>query len=321
MDVFFFEAFTEEAEAIKRFLPEHINAGFSWKTIQEYGESDPPARIISLRTQSIIPAQWSQKLHGILTRSTGYDHLVCYRQTTGTTAACGYLPLYCHRAVAEQALLLWMALLRRLPRQRESFASFHRDGLTGAEAGGKTLLVVGVGNIGSEIAKIGQGLGMTVLGVDLEHKHDSVDYVTLEEGLPRADVIVCAMNLTQDNPGYFNCKTFAQTRRGVLFVNVARGELSPAQDLSQALESGQLGGLGLDVYNQESELAVSLRSGVTSPNREVQAILALAKHSDVIFTPHNAFNTRESVQRKAEQSVQQVENLLQHQAFLWPIPC
>jgi D-lactate dehydrogenase len=320
MDVFFFEAFTEEVEAIKRFLPERIKAEFTWKTIQEYDPAEPPAPVISLRTQSIIPAQWSRDLCGILTRSTGYDHLIRYRQLTGTDVACGYLPLYCHRAVAEQALLLWMALLRKLPRQVTSFASFHRDGLTGTEAAGKTLLVVGVGNIGSEIVKIGQGLGMTVFGVDLEHKHDFVDYVTIEEGLPHADIVVCAMNLTQDNQGYFNCKTFAQTRRGVLFVNVARGELSPALDLQQMLESGQLGGIGLDVYNYESELAVSLRCGAVSTNEEVQAIEALAKRQDVIFTPHNAFNTYESVRRKAEQSVQQVENILKHQAFLWPIP-
>ena len=128
------------------------------------------------------------------------------------------------------------------------------------------------------------------------------------------------MNLTPDNQGYFNHNTFLHARRGVLFVNVARGELSPAPELKQALESGQLGGLGLDVYNQESELAVSLRSGALSRNEEVQAILELAKRTDVIFTPHNAFNTSESVQRKAEQSVQQVEKLLQHRKFLWPIP-
>ena len=66
------------------------------------------------------------------------------------------------RAVAEQAILLVMALLRKLPQQTQQFPRFHRDGLTGHECAGKKLLVVGVGNIGSEVVRIGQALGMAV---------------------------------------------------------------------------------------------------------------------------------------------------------------
>ena len=67
-------------------------------------------------------------------------------------------------------MLMWMALLRKLPQQIQNFATFYRDGITGSECQGKTLLVVGVGNIGSEVARIGQGLGMNVLGVDIRSK-------------------------------------------------------------------------------------------------------------------------------------------------------
>ena len=75
MDVFFYEAFEEEQEALKHFLPGHIKAGFSWKTIQEYGAEAPPAPIISVRTQSNLPAEWADNLDAILSRSTGFDHL------------------------------------------------------------------------------------------------------------------------------------------------------------------------------------------------------------------------------------------------------
>ncbi|MEM6801373.1 MAG: hydroxyacid dehydrogenase, partial [Bacteroidota bacterium] len=93
MDVFFYEAFEEEQEALKHFLPDHIKAGFSWKTIQEYGADAPPAPIISVRTQSNLPAEWANNLDAILSRSTGYDHLKAYLRLTGKDVACGHLPL------------------------------------------------------------------------------------------------------------------------------------------------------------------------------------------------------------------------------------
>ncbi|MFH0920184.1 MAG: NAD(P)-dependent oxidoreductase [Fibrobacterota bacterium] len=320
MDVFFYEAFEEEAKALGRHLPVGVKAGFAWQTPQEAGHTAPPAPLISVRTQSVIPAAWAPKLRGILTRSTGYDHLARYRDTAGCPLPCGYLPLYCHRAVAEQALLLILALLRKLPLQTENFSRFHRDGMTGREAEKKRLLVLGVGNIGYEMVKLGKGLGMTVHGVDIVRRHPDVHYVTPEAGLPWADIIVCAMNLTPDNTGYFSYHTFKKTKPGLLFINVARGELSPASDLLLLLREGHLSGAGLDVYNNESELAVALRSGRASDDAEVRAVLELSKRADVLCTPHNAFNTAESVERKAEQSLQSIHHFLRHGIFPWPVP-
>ena len=149
MDAFFYEAFEEEAAALRRYLPPQVRAGFTWKTIQEAGDAEPPAPLISIRTQSALPAAWTGKVRGIVSRTTGFDHLV------GIQIPYGYLPHYCSRAVAEQAILLMMALLRKLPQQTGQFPKFHRDGLTGRECAGKKLLVVGVGDIGLEIVKIG----------------------------------------------------------------------------------------------------------------------------------------------------------------------
>ena len=244
MDVFFYEAFEEEEKAIKHHLPADIKAGFSHKTTQEYGNAEPAAALISVRTQSLIPAEWAPKLSGILSRSTGYDHLTAYLKECGRTIPCGYLPLYCSRAVAEQAMLLWMTLLRKLRQQVQQFATFHRDGITGRECQGKILLVVGVGNIGSEVVRIGQGLGMEVLGVDIVQKHSFVNYVSIQEGLAKAEVIVCAMNLMADNVGYFRYERLRSAKRGAIFINIARGEFSPSVDLIRLLDEGVLGGAG-----------------------------------------------------------------------------
>lgn len=320
MQVFFYEAFEEEAEAIRRYLPEGIEAGFTWKTIQEYGAVEPPAPIISLRTQSVIPSGWATGIDAILSRSTGYDHLRDYREEYAPDLALGYLPLYCHRAVAEQAMLMWMALLRKFPQQLASFSTFHRDGLTGRETAEKTLLVVGVGNIGYEVVRIGKGLDMSVLGVDLYETKEDVDYISLEEGLKQADICVCAMDLTKDNAGYFSYELLSQSKPGMLFINISRGELSRSTTLLRLLEEGHLGGVAIDVYEQEKTLAGLLREGIETDSAEVQATVAISKHPKGICTPHNAFNSEEGVDRKASQSVEQVEAFLKDNKFIWQAP-
>ena len=318
-DVVFYEAFAEEAEALRSRLPAGLRAILTDRTIQEQGEAAPPAALVSLRTQSVLPLAWAPRLAGVLTRSTGYDHVRLYREQAGRPLPCGYLPRYCARAVAEHALLLWLALLRRLPLQLRQFAGFDRDGLTGRECLGRTLTVVGVGNIGREVARVGRGLGMRVLGVDLIRRHPEIAYVSPGNGLSSAEVIVCAMNLTADNRGYFNRRTWRLVRPGTVFVNIARGELAPTADLTWALDRGLLGGAGLDVFEEESEAAGALR-GARQRDPAARALLKLARRTDVLLTPHNAFNTTEAVRRKAEQAVEQVTRFLKTGTFRWPVP-
>jgi D-lactate dehydrogenase len=320
-DIAFYEAFEEEAQALRRHLPPDLSARFTRDTIQEAGDRQPPAAVISIRTQSIIPGPGAARLRGILSRSTGYDHLAAYRD--GVQAAelqLGYLPLYCNRAVAEHAMMLWMALLRRLPRQLRQFAGFQRDGLTGAECRGRTLLVVGVGHIGHEIVDLGRALGMRVLGVDPLRRWDDVTYVSYEDGAPQAEVLVAAMNLTPSSRGFFDQARLERLRPGALFINIARGELADAAALLAGLERGHLAGVGLDVYDQEPELAVALRAGNRQAAPALAAVLALSQRDDVVCTPHNAFNTRESVERKSAQSIEQLQHLRRTGRFLWPVP-
>lgn len=319
-DVFFYEAFTEEQKALNDFLPIGVRAGWTWKTIQERGRTEPESGFISIRTQSTIPLAWAGKLRAILSRSTGYDHLLNYRHQVGLNLPCGYLPLYCRNAVAEHALMLWMALLRKLPLQMRQFRTFNRDGLTGVEARERVLLVVGVGNIGYEIVRLGRGIGMRVFGVDIVRKYADVNYRDFSEVAPAADVVVCAMNLTDVNRGYFNEFNLAGLKPGAIFVNVSRGELSPPAELLKMLESGRLGGVGLDVFDCESNLAPVLRERRNPDNPSARAVLKLAGRQDVILTPHNAFNSGEAVMRKSEQSMLQVSTWLEQNRFLWPIP-
>ncbi len=239
-DVMFYEAFEEEEQEIKRILPREIRAGFTPKTIQEEGALPLPAALISIRTQSRIPLEWGQSLKGILTRSQGYDHVLAFRRECKTDIDCGFLGNYCSRAVAEQAALMMMALLRKLKKQEGNFISFSRDGLTGLECKGRKVLVVGVGNIGREIVDIARGLRMAVMGVDIDPALKDLDYVALSEGMAWADVVFCALSLTEKTDGMLDYRAFEKARQGVVFINIARGEISPVGDLKKLLDEGKI---------------------------------------------------------------------------------
>lgn len=315
LDVYFFETFSEEKKLIEQFLPKDISAGYDCGSIQESKRKDPPAKIISIRTQSIIPKQWLPHFEAILSRTTGYDHLVNY----GNHVRCGYLPLYCSRAVAEQAILLTLSLLRKLPQQIDQFHTFNRNNITGTQIKGKKVVVFGAGNIGSEIIMMTKGLGADVFAVDVVKKHPSINYITSEEGLKKADIIICAMDLNSSNVNFFDKKKLQKTKKGVILVNVSRGEITPIQDLIEMLGDKHIGAVGLDVYDKEPRLSMLLRA--SGPDHPLtKQIRALNSFPNVILTPHNAFNTKEATLNKVEQTIEQIISLKKYSKFKWETP-
>lgn len=315
-EVVFYEAFEEEECALRRLLPSRCQALFRRNTLQTSGDLRPPAPLICIRTQSVIPPSWLGAVTGILARTTGYDHLRPYLENAPHVAlAC--LPEYCSRAVAEQAALLWMALLRRLPRQQAQWARFDRDGLTGGECAGRTLVVVGVGRIGYEVARIGQGLGMKVIAVDLVHRHTDLDYQPWPKAAAQADIVAACMDLNPSSHHYFNATSLAHLKGGALLINVARGELTDAEAVVAALDQGTLGGWAADVYEEETAMADALRGTDPAPPRFAR-YRDWARRPNVLFTPHNAFNTLEAVERKSIFTVEQVLAFGERRTFRWP---
>ncbi|MCX5681550.1 MAG: hydroxyacid dehydrogenase [Candidatus Omnitrophica bacterium] len=320
-DVVFFEAFEEEQRLLRKFCPKNIKAEFIPKTIQESGVQTPSSSLVSIRTQSSIPVSWGRDLRGILTRSTGFEHLLDYQAQSKTLAALGYLPSYCARAVAEQAFLLILSLSRKLKTQEKNFDTFCRDGLTGLECRDKNILVVGVGNIGSEMVDIAQGLRMNVAGVDIVKRLSALEYKDLNFGLAWADVVVCSCSLTSKTKGMLGYENLKGIKKGALFVNVARGEISPLKDLKRLLDENILGGIGLDVYENEQTLAPWFRSDKKAPATEAtKIVLGLKKKDNVVFTPHNAFNTQEALERKAQQTIESAVSFLTKGTFIFPVP-
>jgi D-lactate dehydrogenase len=319
IDAMCYEVFAEEEEVLRRLLPAHVHAQYTSDTIQVTQDTTPPARLITTRTQSVVPRGWLPHLEGILTRSSGYDHLLGLRDDAPQMPY-GYLPLYCARAVAEQAILLYLALARKLSQQLSQFTTFSRDGITGGECLGRDALVVGVGPIGTELVHLAQGMGMRVRGVDLVPQLQDLEYVTLADGLSQADVIFCALPLTEITHGMLNWERLRHVKSGAIFINISRGEIAPIHDLQRLLQEEILSGIGLDVYEEESTLAEELRAGRGQQTALSQAVLMLQQDPRVLCTPHNAFNTREALQRKAQQSSEAITTFLTTGVFPHPLP-
>ena len=164
--------------------------------------------------------------------------------------------------IAEHAVAMMMSLARKLPQYVRTMddgawdaRQNRRDGMQSIV--GKRLLVVGLGGIGMETARLSAALGMRVSGTRNSSRDgpDFVEYVGLGDELHElasdADFIVAALPLTPKTTGLFGKKFFDSLKPGAIFINVGRGRSVVTDDLIAALESGQLGGVGLDVTEPE----------------------------------------------------------------------
>ncbi|MEL7187314.1 MAG: D-2-hydroxyacid dehydrogenase [Pseudomonadota bacterium] len=166
-------------------------------------------------------------------------------------------------AIAEHAFIMGMSLSRMLPSYGRVMDAGEWNGWRGdfvenmRPVAGQNLLVVGLGGIGSEVARLGHAMGMTVTGTRNSSRDgpDYVKYVGLSHELhdlaAEADIIVSALPLTTATRGIFDADFFAAAKPGALFVNVGRGASVVTADLMAALDSGQIGGAGLDVTDPE----------------------------------------------------------------------
>lgn len=185
--------------------------------------------------------------------------------------------------IAEHAIAMVLALSRKLPQFAKGMPSGEWRRNNQARAGmvpvsGRTLLVAGLGGIGTEVARLGAALDMRVIGIRNSSREgpEFVSYVGLSSELndlvAEADVIVNALPLTDATEGLFDADVFAAMKPGAILVNVGRGKTVDTPALVAALESGQLAGAGLDVTDPEP-----------LPKRH-----PLWQFSNVIITPHIA---------------------------------
>jgi phosphoglycerate dehydrogenase-like enzyme len=199
------------------------------------------------------------------------------------------------RAVAEHALFLVLALARRAWLRDEAA---WRDALA-VQLGGRTLGIVGLGDIGSHLARFGHGLGMSVVAStrtpDASRVPDvPVRFVGFEELLREADVVVLCVPLSDRTHGLIDRTALASMKDDALLVNVARGQVVVTEDLVEAMRAGRLGGAGLDVTDPEP----------LPPDHTLRRI------PNVLLSPHNAGRTIESQAEALERMRANVRSVL-----------
>lgn len=213
------------------------------------------------------------------------------------------VPAYSPEAVAEHALALMLTLNRKTHKayNRVREQNFSLNGLMGFDLHGKTVGVVGTGRIGQSLCNILLGFGCRVLAFDLvanrEMEAAGIEFVPLLTLLQQSDVISLHTPLTEQTRHMINAGTIAQMKKGVMLINTSRGGLINTADVIAGLKEGQIGYLGLDVYEQEEQLFFRDRS---EDIIEDDAIQRLTSFPNVLVTAHQAFFTREAVDQIAE---------------------
>jgi D-3-phosphoglycerate dehydrogenase len=212
-------------------------------------------------------------------------------------------------AVAELAVGMMFTLARMIPKADSTMkqGQWIKKQLEGIELTGKTLGIVGMGNIGTALATRAKGLGMTVIGFDTlvpadEIRKRGAEPASLAELFAKSDFISFHLPLTPESKGMVNRQVFAQMKRGVRIVDAARGGIIDETALLAALESGQVAAAALDVFTAEPP-------GLT----------ALVAHPNVVATPHIGAQTEEAQDRAAEDIASEVLNVLRGEPLRWKI--
>lgn len=244
----------------------------------------------------------------IALRSAGYNHVdLTVAKRLGLAIV--RVPAYSPHAVAEHAVALILALNRRLHRayNRTREGDFSLHGLTGFDLVGKTVGVVGTGQIGATFAKIMNGFGCQLLAYD-PFPNPQVEalgarYLSLPELLAESQIISLHCPLNGQSKHLINRESLAHMQPGAMLINTGRGGLVDTPALIDALKDGQLGYLGLDVYEEEAQLFFEDRSDLPLQDDVLARLLTFP---NVIITAHQAFLTREALGAIAATTLQNI---------------
>jgi len=233
----------------------------------------------------------------VATRSTGFNHIdLAAAKALGMKVV--RVSDYSPNSVAEFAVGLLLALNRKIPRayNRTRDGNFELDGLMGFDLVGRTVAVIGTGKIGTIFARIMAGFGCKLIGFDVNHSLEFEKiggrYAAAEDVQAEADVISLHCPLTPQTHHIVNARTLARVKKGALLINTSRGGLVDTEAAIEALKSGQLGGIAIDVYEQEASLFFRDLSSTVIQDDVIQRLVSFP---NVIVTGHQAFFTREAL--------------------------
>ncbi|KAL7531075.1 hypothetical protein ACHAXR_003828 [Thalassiosira sp. AJA248-18] len=247
----------------------------------------------------------------IVMRCAGFDRVdVKTAKTFGMSVA--RVPAYSPYAVAEHAIALLMSVNRRITAAstRVKMANFSLDSsLLGMDIHGKKVGVMGTGKIGQILCRIIAGFGVDLLAFDVYESHDVKEmggkYVSQEEIYKTCDVIFLMMPLLPATKHTINPEVLPLLKKGVILINTSRGGLIDTSALVTGLQSGIIGGCGLDVYENEAEYFFQDWSGKAI---EDNVLATLMGNNRVVMTAHQAFFTREAIDKIVSTTIENLSN-------------
>ena len=323
MKLAFFELETWEKEFFQKKFKQHKLLFFSHALSQRDISQIKECNGLIIFIYSKITAQIIQKLpklQFIATMSTGYDHIAvdaCKRRNIIVTN----VPFYGENTVAEHTFGLILSLSRKIPQSndRTKLNNFSLDGLRGFDLQGKTLGIIGCGHIGQHVARIAKGFGMQLLVYDSFQdkkfaKKIGFHYVPLNKLLSNSEIITLHAPYNKQTHHLLNKNNFKYIKKGSYLINTARGALLETAALVKALESKQIAGAALDVlegecYIKEEKELLRAEFSKKCNVEDLKIIIEdqlLLRMNNVIITPHNAFNSKEALQRIVETTAENI---------------
>jgi D-lactate dehydrogenase len=230
------------------------------------------------------------------------------------------VPAYSPYAVAEHTVALLLALNRKIHRayNRVREHNFSLNGLVGFDVHGKTVGIVGTGKIGRIAAEIFAGFGTRVLAYDPYPATEwatkkGVTYVPFSDLLVQSDIVSLHLPLTAESMHLLNAETIGQMKKGAIVLNTSRGKLVDTAALLEALKVGKLGGVALDVYEEEEGVFFEDLSGQVLLDDELSRLLTFP---NVLVTSHQAFLTDEALTEIARVTSENILRFEKGEAFL-----
>ncbi|OEY73648.1 2-hydroxyacid dehydrogenase [Salegentibacter salarius] len=225
------------------------------------------------------------------------------------------VPAYSPEAVAEHALALILTLNRKTHKayNRVREGNFSLKNLIGFNLYGKTIGVIGTGQIGATFCRIIKGFGCKIIAFDVSKSDEliqqGVEYLSLDEVFQQSDILSLHCPLNPSTKHIVNEKSIALMKDGVMIINTSRGALINTADVVNGLTSKKIGYLGIDVYEQEEKLFFE---DLSESIIEDDLILKLISFPNVLITSHQAYFTKEAMDEITTTTLQNIEAFDKH---------
>jgi D-lactate dehydrogenase len=308
----FFNQFNESLHFNIQYFETQLNE----QTVQLIDEADAVCVFVNDVVNANVCTVLAQKGVSIIAlRCAGFNNIAIDQAKQLGLKVCR-VPAYSPEAVAEHAVAMLLTLNRKTHKayNRVREQNFSLNGLLGFDLHGKTVGVIGTGNIGIAFCKIMLGFGCKVMAFDLIANKMlealGVTYHPLIDIFKEADVISLHCPLNEQTHHLINEHTLHLMKKGVTLINTSRGGLIDTKAVIAKLKSGRLGNLGIDVYEQEEKLFFRDLSSNIIQDDDIQRLMSFP---NVLITAHQAFFTNEALSQIAHTTLTNINTLLQQQ--------